>query len=105
MCSSDLFPSHDIGGLGIAGDSININLLNPASYSKIKLISFAVGGTTSFTDIQNNSESDKSKRTSLDYLLVSIPLKKLGVTFGLMPYSSVGFKTNSNLTELDGSER
>lgn len=94
-----------LGGLGIAGDSININLLNPASYSKIKLISFAVGGTTSFTNIQNNSESDKSKRTSLDYLLVSIPLKKLGVTFGLMPYSSVGYKTNSNLTELDGSER
>ncbi len=55
-----------LGGLGIAGDSININLLNPASYSKIKLISFAVGGTTSFTNIQNNSESDKSKRTSLD---------------------------------------
>lgn len=94
-----------LGGLGIAGDSINVNLLNPASYSKIKLTSFVVGGTTSFTEIQNNNISDKSKRTSLDYLLVSIPFKKIGITFGLMPYSSVGYKTKSNLTELDGSER
>ena len=32
------------------------------------------------------------KNYSLDYMVVAIPVGKLGVGFGLMPYSSVGYK-------------
>ena len=42
-----------MGGLTIQGDSISLNLLNPASYSHLKLTSFAVGGTTTFTNLKN----------------------------------------------------
>jgi hypothetical protein len=82
-----------MGGLGIAYDSIHINLLNPASYSKLKITNFVVGGTTTFNDFSNEQTREKAKRTSLDYLALGLPLgKKFGASFGLMPFTSVGYK-------------
>ena len=84
--------SRAMGGLGIQGDSISLNLINPASYSHLKLTTFAIGATTTFTNLKNESVSEKAKRTSLDYLAVGIPMGKFGASFGLMPYTAVGYK-------------
>ena len=86
-----------MGGLAITGDSIQLGLMNPASYSKLKLTTFAVGGTSSFTNFSTDTEKEKAQRTSFDYLAVGLPLGKFGVAFGLMPYSAVGYK-NENTT-------
>lgn len=85
-----------MGGISIVADSTQLNLINPAYYSKLRYTTFAVGGTNSFTNFYTNNESDKSQRTSLDYLLVAIPKRKFGVTIGLMPFSTVGFKLKSS---------
>lgn len=103
--------THDIkamGGLSIVGDSIHLNLSNPASYSNLKLTTFSIGGTSTFTNFNTSSDSEKAQRTSLDYLAVGLPLGKFGMSFGLMPYSAVGYKVQS-ITEAaddpDGLER
>lgn len=96
--------THDIkamGGLSIVGDSIHLNLSNPASYSNLKLTTFSIGGTTTFTNFNTSSDSEKAKRTSLDYLAVGIPLGKFGASFGLMPYSAVGYKVRKLIDAAD----
>ncbi len=85
-----------MGGISIVADSTQLNLINPAYYSKLRYTTFAIGGTNSFTNFYTNNESDKSQRTSLDYLLVAIPKRKFGVIVGLMPFSTVGFKLKSS---------
>ncbi len=93
-----------MGGLAIEGDSTALNLVNPASYSHLRLTAFAVGGTTNFTTLKNESDSEKAKRTTIDYLAVGIPMGKFGAAIGLMPYSSVGYKFQNTETDINGIE-
>lgn len=95
-----------MGGLGIVADSVHLNLLNPASFSKLKFSSFSIGTTSNFTTLETNTESEKAQRTSLNYIAIGIPVKKFGVTFGLMPYSAVGYKMETTSTNVsDNTER
>ena len=89
--------SKSMGGLGIVGDSIQLSLMNPASYSKLKLTTFAVGGTNSSSKQSSVNENEKSQRTSFDYLAIGLPLGKFGVAFGLMPYSAVGYRNENTI--------
>jgi hypothetical protein len=86
-----------MAGLAIVPDSIHINLQNPAMYSSLKLTSFSVGGTFSANQLKTNQKDEKAQRTTLDYLAVGIPLKKLGLGFGLIPYSSVGYNIRNSV--------
>lgn len=81
-----------MGGLGILPDSIHLNLLNPASYSTLKLTAISVSGGTTFNKMSSNEESETARRTSLDYLAVGIPMGKFGVVLGLNPQTAVGYK-------------
>ncbi len=92
--------SRSMGGIQVEQDSIHINLDNPASYSNLKLTTFTVGGGFNMTTLKNNVSSEKAKRVTFDYLAVGLPMGKLGVGFGLIPYSSVGYKINSYTTEV-----
>jgi hypothetical protein len=51
--------------------------------------------------LQSSSITEDARRTTLDYLAVGLPLGKLGVGFGLIPYSSVGYQIQS-LSSADG---
>lgn len=90
-----------MGGLAITGDSLAINLVNPASYSRLLLTTFSVGGTTTFNKLKTDSDSENAKRTTLDYLAVGVPMGKLGASFGLMPYSAVGYKLKNSYVDTD----
>lgn len=92
-----------MGGLSITGDSIQLGLMNPASYSKLKLTTFAVGGTNSSTNFSTDTEKEKAQRTSFDYLAVGLPLGKFGMAFGLMPYSAVGYKNENTVESTEGT--
>jgi len=87
--------SRSMGGLNLTGDSISLNLQNPASYSRLELMNFSVGGTSTFNNLKNANTSEKAQRTSIDYLAVGIPMGKFGAAFGLIPYSAVGYKINT----------
>jgi len=91
--------ARSMGGLNIAGDSIALNLQNPASYSSLRLVSFAVAGTTSFTTLKNAAVSEPTQRTSIDYLAIGIPMGKFGTALGIMPYSAVGYNIRNTITD------
>lgn len=94
--------SRSMGGVQVEQDSIHLNLDNPASYSNLKLTTFTVGGTYNSTTLKNSSASEKATRTTFDYLAVGLPMGKLGVGFGLIPYSSVGYKVEVVSNEVGG---
>jgi len=82
-----------MGGLSIYSDSIHLNLQNPASLGKLKLTTFTIGGNQKSTTLKTSNQSEKAATTTFDYLAVGLPMGKLGMSFGLLPYSSVGYKT------------
>jgi hypothetical protein len=87
--------NRSMGEIAIEQDSIHMNLQNPASYANLKLTTFTLGGTYATTKLKTDTESANARRTTLDYLAVGLPLGKWGVGFGLIPYSSVGYKISS----------
>ena len=93
--------NRSMGGLSIYMDSIHINLKNPASYASNNLeyynnesrpVKFTVGGSHSSSTLNSTTGSDKVSASTFDYLAISIPMGKFGFGFGLLPYSSVGYK-------------
>lgn len=97
--------NRSMGGLSVLSDSIHINLQNPAQFASLKLTSFAVAGTFTPTKVKTSTQEDKSQRTTLDYLAVGLPSKKFGFGFGLIPFSSVGYKILNLANENDPTTR
>lgn len=84
--------SRSMGGISMIPDSTRINFQNPAGYGNIKWTNFTIGASTSRTKQKTETSSSTAKRTTLDYLALAIPMGKFGAGFGLIPYSSVGYK-------------
>lgn len=90
--------SYGMGGVGYAlqNDSLApfyVNSANPASYSSIRLTTFDVGISNTMAQLQTTSEKINTNRTALNYFSFAFPVKKWwGMSVGLNPYSSVGYK-------------
>lgn len=92
--------NRSMAGLSIMPDSIHINLQNPAGFANLKLTTFSLGGSYNTTKLKTDSQLASTRRTTLDYLAIGLPLGKFGVGFGLIPYSSVGYKIESISTDV-----
>ena len=84
-----------MGGLDVYADSIHANLNNPASLGNLKLSTFSVGVHYRNTELMSNNAQENVTSGSLDYIALSIPTKRFAFSFGLMPYSSVGYQLQS----------
>ena len=106
-----LTPALTMGGTGIAFSAHNMaNILNPASYSDIDLVSFAAGMHSDFIKLESNGKAASENYTNLSYLNLAFPLRKdttWGMSFGLLPYSNVGYRITVNdfITDLGSVER
>ncbi|RED50204.1 hypothetical protein [Seonamhaeicola aphaedonensis] len=96
--------NRSMGGIGVYIDSIHVNLRNPASYATDNLsylndenrpVKFTVGGSHSSINLEGASESDKTSSTTFDYVALTVPMGEFGFGFGLLPYTSVGYKLES----------
>jgi hypothetical protein len=93
-----------MGGISVYSDSTHINVLNPASYANQMLTSFQIGITSSFYKLNSTTNTEKAKKTSFDYLVLGFPVsKKLGVSFGLLPQSSVGYRFVNDNSSVDNT--
>ena len=90
-----------MGGVSIFPDSLHVNILNPAAYSSLKMTTFTAGGTSTYTKLNAEQKNEKAQRSTLDYMAVGIPLKNAGFGFGLIPYSSVGYRIRN--VNIDGT--
>ncbi|SNY94500.1 hypothetical protein [Flagellimonas pacifica] len=92
-----------MGGLSMYGDSIHINLNNPAAYSKLRLTVYTAGISNTQYRLEDFTEKQNVSVTSLDYLAIGFPIaKNAGMGFGLMPLSSVGYNLISESQNVDG---
>lgn len=83
--------NQSMGGLLTYSDSIHVNLRNPASYGKLKLTTYTVGGSHQRLQLENATSSESNSTSSLDYLAIGIPTGKFNFALGLIPYSAVGY--------------
>lgn len=96
--------NRSMGGISMFTDSIHVNLQNPASTVSPNLkmfqdegrpIKLALGGTYSSVSLKGDGSSDNASTTTFDYFAMTIPMGKFGVTFGMLPYTAVGYKLES----------
>ncbi|WP_100614184.1 hypothetical protein [Confluentibacter citreus] len=96
--------NRSMGGLSIYTDSIHLNLRNPASNATDNLgiyggenrpVKYSIGGGHSSVGLKSSNGSDNSSSTSFDYIALSLPMGKFGLGFGLLPYTSVGYRLES----------
>jgi len=84
-----------MGGLDVFSDSIHANLNNPASYGDLKLTTYSLGVHYKSNLMMSQESNEHKAIAALDYLAVGIPAGKFGFGFGLIPYSSIGYKIQS----------
>lgn len=86
-----------MGGIQTFSDSLHLNLLNPASLGRLRYTTFTVGGNHQETTVKNNALEEKSSSSTFDYIALGFPVtKKLGVSFGLMPFTAVGYRLDQS---------
>lgn len=54
-------------------------------------MNYTLGGTYKLTNQKTNTQEQQQSTSSFDYLAVGIPMGKLVASFGLIPFSSVGY--------------
>lgn len=95
-----------MGGVGYAmQDGRAINVMNPASYSQVDSLTFIwdVGLDATYLMSKEGTKKGDSFGGGLDYLKGQFKIaKRLGGSFGLLPYSSVGYSFGNTLG--NGSE-
>ena len=70
----------------------NINIGNPASYSALGLTTIDVGLFGNITELSQNNAKENSYNFALSHINFGIPLGRPGgISFGIMPFSDVGF--------------
>lgn len=73
-----------------------INPANPASLAGLRLSSFEVGGQAQFSNINSATSTTRKTNINFSYGSIGFPLRRFGgAAFGIMPYSTVGYKITS----------
>lgn len=101
-------PTRSMGGVGVAMRKPGlINLLNPAAFSTVGqksfLFDFGVENMNYYNSQQVDGATKRSGYNGFNFheIALQFPLaKKVGVGFGLSPYSSVGYRLRSS--QIDG---
>lgn len=91
-----------LGGTHIAmqNDSTHlffINTGNPASYSNFGLTTAELGFNYSRVQLKSSVSKKTANNAALAYVSIALPIKKWwGCSFGILPYSSVGYKISDH---------
>ena len=109
--SNSPYSRYGFGLLGDGGNAFNkgmagtayamrhgkqVNSKNPASYSAIDSLTFLfdVGLSLQHGNLSQSGRKANAENTSIDYLNMGFRVApRLGMSFGLMPFSTVGYKT------------
>lgn len=87
-----------MGGIGVAkNDVYHLNFSNPASAASLLFTTYAIAIENKNVNVQDANNKQSAAATYLSYLALGIPMgEKGGLTFGLLPNSSVGYSLISN---------
>lgn len=87
-----------MGGIGVSlKDSYHLNLSNPASVASLSFTTYTLAIENRNISAKDINSSQSAASTYLSYLALGIPIgEKGGLTFGLLPNTSVGYSLISN---------
>ena len=89
------------GGVSALSSSNSVNPSNPASYTSLRANSFlfSTGGLHNTTQIQNSTDKQVVNNSAFSHLTIAFPISsKLGASFGMLPYSNIGYTLNAKDT-------
>ncbi len=96
-----------MGGLGVYSDSIHLNIQNPAAIANLGLVNYSIAGSHTWDQFKTETDTQRATTTTLDYLAIGLPMGKFGASFGLIPYTSSGYRlqneSNNTTTRYEGS--
>ena len=99
LSDQSLGVNRQMGGLGYAmHDMRYINLLNPASLTRVDTLTmlFDAGFSLQNVNFEENGKKINAHNGSFDYVAMAFRLRKgLGMSFGFLPYSNVGYSFSS----------
>lgn len=84
-----------MGGISVFSDSIHLNIQNPAGVANLRLVNYTVGASHKRISQKTTDEQQNAQTTSFDYIAIGIPMGKFGASFGLIPYTAVGYDIQS----------
>lgn len=88
-----------MNGVGIAfHDHDNMNFLNPASYSAVDSMTFIfdAGLSLQLTNFSENGVKKNAKNADFEYVTAAFRvIRHLGLGFGIVPFSNVGYNFSS----------
>ena len=97
-----------MNGVGLAMRRGNeVNPMNPASYSAIDSLTmlFDAGLSGQITNFKENGKSLNGKSGGFDYAVGQFrAFKNVGIAFGVLPYSNIGYKYQSSQTLNDAEK-
>ncbi|NQV77434.1 MAG: hypothetical protein HQ490_03670 [Lutibacter sp.] len=90
-----------MGGIGVAlNDTYRLNFSNPASVASLSFTTYTLAIENKNINAQDSNSKQSAATTYLSYLALGVPLgEKGGLTFGLLPNSSVGYSLVSNVLD------
>ncbi|WP_111706482.1 hypothetical protein [Lutibacter citreus] len=93
-----------MGGVGVSlGETFRLNFSNPASLSSLNFTTYTLAIENINLTAKDGVNSEKGASTYLSYIAMGVPLgKNAGLSFGLLPNTSVGYSLTSNV--LDSSD-
>lgn len=93
-----------MGGVGVAfGESHRINLSNPAANASLQFTNYTLALVSKNSWAEQNGDTQSAAATYLSYLAMGFNLgKKGGLSFGILPNTSVGYNLLSRNYDLDG---
>ena len=90
--------SKAMGGIAYGlRNGLQINAANPASYSAVDSLTFLfdAGMSLQNANFKEKGVKTNAKNSTIDYIAMQFRIRKgLGMTFGFLPYSSVGYNMN-----------
>jgi len=86
-----------MGGMSVYSDSIHLNLQNPASLANLRLVNFTLGASYKYVNQKTEDENQNATSTTLDYVAIGIPMGRFSASFGILPFSAVGYRLESDV--------
>ncbi|WP_372792525.1 hypothetical protein [Lutibacter sp.] len=92
-----------MGGVGVAlNDVYHLNFSNPASVASLSFTTYTLAIENKNIKAQDSNSKQSAAATYLSYLALGVPLgEKGGLSFGLLPNSSVGYSLVSNVLDTE----
>lgn len=108
LANQGLGISRGMGGLsqGVRSSN-NVNVMNPASYSSVDSMTmlFDVGLSGQVTNFKEGNRKINANNADFEYAVGSFRmLKNLGCSFGILPYSNIGYNYTSQSPVENSSE-